>query len=188
MCDRRPRRYRRFAILTTPAAFLNAMGLRLPILLLVAMFGPDIAGQFALADRVIALPIALVAGAAGNAYFAQVAPLAREPGPAMRTLFLRTTRSLALTAAVPMALTMLLGPVLFGLVFGGAWTQAGVFAAIMAPWYGMILVTNPTSGTLGVLERQDLHLVRELLRLGVIGAAPIIAYQLHASPEGVWLR
>jgi len=178
-------RYRRFAILTTPAAFLNVMGLRLPVILVVAMFGPDIAGQFALADRVIALPIALVASAAGNAYFAQVAPLAREPGPAMRTLFLRTTRSLALTAAVPMALTMLLAPLLFGLVFGSAWTQAGVFAAIMAPWYGMILVTNPTSGTLGVLERQDLHLMRELLRLGVIGGAPLIAYQLHASPEGV---
>ena len=178
-------RYRRFAILTTPAAFLNAMGLRLPLLLLIAMFGPEVTGQFALADRVIALPITLVAGAAGNAYFAQAAPLARERSPALRELFLRTTRSLALAAAVPVALAVLLGPFLFGLVFGDEWTQAGVFAAIMAPWYGLILVTNPTSGTLGVLERQDLQLMRELLRVGVIGAAPLIAFHLHASPEGV---
>jgi O-antigen/teichoic acid export membrane protein len=179
------RRYRRFAILTTPASLLNALGLRLPLILLIAMFGPEVTGQFALADRVIALPIALLAGAAGNAYFAQAAPLAREPSLALRGLFLRTTRSLALVAIGPVALTILLGPLLFGFIFGEEWTQAGVFAAIMAPWYGLILVTNPTSGTLGVLERQDLHLVREVLRVGVIGAAPLIAFTLHASPEGV---
>ena len=181
---RAARRYRRFAIFSTPAAFLNTLGLRLPVLLLVAMFGPEVAGQYALADRAVALPVTLLAGAVGNVFYAHAAPMAREDTPALRNLFVRTTRSLALVAIVPTLLAIVLAPLLFSLVFGADWVQAGVFAAVMAPWYGVVLVTNPTD-TLDVLERQDLHLVRELLRLGIIGAAPVIAYLGGLPPVGV---
>jgi O-antigen/teichoic acid export membrane protein len=153
--------------------------------MLIAMFGPNLGGQFALADRVIALPVTLLASSVGNAYYAQAARVAREPSPELRNLFVRTTRFLAAVALVPVGLSMLLAPHLFGFVFGDDWAQAGVFVAIMAPWYGVVFVTNPTGATLDVLERQDLHLMRELLRLGFIGAIPLIAYFLHVSPVGV---
>lgn len=179
------RRYRRFAIFSTPASFLNTLGLQLPVLLLVAMFGTEVAGQYALADRAVGLPVTLLAGAVANVFYAQAAPLAREDSAALRNLFVRTTRSLAVFTVVPTLLAMVLAPLLFDIVFGADWVQAGVFAAVMAPWYGVVLVTNPTGATLGVLERQDLHLVRELLRLGFIGAVPVIAYLVGLPPIGV---
>jgi hypothetical protein len=43
-------------------------------------------------------------------------------------------------------------------------------------------VTSPTGGTLDVLERQDLHLVREVLRLVFVGSAAAISVVTHAPP------
>jgi lipopolysaccharide exporter len=134
---------------------------------------------------VVALPVTLLAGAVGNVFYAQAAPLAREDSSALRNLFVRTTRSLGLVTILPTILFVVLAPLLFRIVFGADWVQAGIFAAVMAPWYGVVLVTNPTGGTLDVLERQDLHLWRELMRLVIIGAAPIIAYHVGLPPVGV---
>jgi hypothetical protein len=50
--------------------------------------------------------------------------------------------------------------------------------------YLLTLVTSPTGATLDVLERQDLHLARELLRLVLVGGAVLIAAAAHLTPAG----
>jgi hypothetical protein len=172
------RRYRRFPLLTLPASVLNMIGLQAPLLLIVALFGASVGGQFALATRVMAAPLALLSNAIGKPYFAEAARLAHQDPAGLRGLFLSTTRSLALISIVPIILAAVLSPILFGLVFGEEWSEAGWFAAILAPMYFLQLLTNPTHGTLTVLERQDLHLQRELGRMVIIGGAVVVAWAL----------
>ena len=174
-------RYRRFPIYSAPSAFLNNVGLEAPLLLIVALYGTGVGGQFALAQRVVALPVFVLAAAVGQVYFAEAARLQQQDPTALRRLFWSTTRSLALTAIGPFLLAALLAPLLFTVLFGQAWSEAGLYVAILAPMYFLQFVATPTGGTLDVLERQDLHLVREIGRLCLIGGAVLAASALHLS-------
>jgi O-antigen/teichoic acid export membrane protein len=176
------RRYQRFPIFSSGSALMNTLGEQAPLLLLVGIYGAAVGGQFALAVRISALPVTLVAAAVSQVFVAETARLAREQPTEMRVMFGRTTRVLALLAAGPFLLIAILAPILAGLIFGEAWRDAGLYVAILAPMFYLQLVTSPTGGTLDVLERQDLHLVREVLRLVFVGAAAFISVAIHASP------
>jgi O-antigen/teichoic acid export membrane protein len=178
-------RYRRFPIFSAPSAFLTMLGVEAPLLLIVALYGAGVGGQFALAQRIVALPVGLVAAAVGQVYFAEAARRNRELPAELRTLFWKTSRTLAIIAIGPFALAALTAPLLFGPIFGHNWSEAGVYVAILAPMYFLQFVTWPTGGTLDVLERQDLHLVREIARTALVGGAVVGASALHASPIGV---
>jgi O-antigen/teichoic acid export membrane protein len=175
------RRYRRFPIFSSGSALLNALGMEIPLLLLVALFGAHVGGEYAIAQRVVALPVTLLATAVGQVYVAEAARLARDDPNALRGLFGTTTRRLGLLAIVPGVILALAAPLLAELVFGPAWAEVGIFVTILVPMYYLQLLTSPTGGTLDVLERQDLHLAREILRIVSLVAVVLVAAELHLS-------
>jgi Membrane protein involved in the export of O-antigen and teichoic acid len=175
-------RYRRFPIFSAPSALVNAVGLQAPLLIFTALYGVAVGGEYALAQRVVALPVSLGAAAVEQVFFAEAARLAREQPASIRGLYVRTTRGLALAAILPFALLALAAPTFTPLVFGEAWAQAGLYVAILAPMCYLQIITAPTGGTLDVLERQDLHLTRELLRLVFLGGAALVAAVFGLRP------
>jgi O-antigen/teichoic acid export membrane protein len=174
-------RYRRFPLFTSPSILLNTLGLEAAVLVVVALYGTDVGGHFALAQRVIQLPVTVVGVAIAQVYFAEAAQVARERPSDLRRLFWRTTRALMAVAIAPAVLGGLAAPFLFGPVFGDAWHEAGQFVAILAPMYFLIFVTSPTGATLDILERQDLRLVREIVRLVLIAGVILLALNLHLT-------
>jgi len=174
-------RFRRFPIFSAPSVALNIVGLEIPLIWMVAHYGADTGGQFALAQRVVALPVSVLAAAVGQVFFAEAARLNPERPAELRPLFIRTTRTLVLTAIGPFALGAIASLFLFGIIFGQAWSDAGLYVAILAPMYFLQFVTWPTGGTLDVLERQDLHLLREIGRLAFVGGAVVAATALDLS-------
>ena len=164
-------RYRRFAVLSTGSALLDAGTLHLPALLLSVSFAMETVGWFSLAQQVIFLPIGLIAHAASQVY-AGSAPGAAREGPArLRGLFLRTSLGLALIGAPPAIALALLGPPLFALVFGAEWAQAGTFASLMAPILLSTFVMAPLTYTLNVLGRVGILLLWDGVRfVAVLGA------------------
>jgi O-antigen/teichoic acid export membrane protein len=178
------KRYRRFPVLSAPSALINELGLQAPVLLLVAFYGVTAGGHLALALRMIGLPAAFMQSAMSQAYLSEAASRARTDPSKIRPLFWRTTRSLAMGASGPFLLAALAAPFIFGLAFGDAWAEAGLYVAILAPMYFLQFVTSPTGATLDILERQDLHLMREVARLVVTGGAVLCAAQLHVPATG----
>jgi O-antigen/teichoic acid export membrane protein len=176
------RRYRRFPILSSPSAFLNTLANQAPLLLLVALYSAPVGGQYALADRLCSLPLTLIAGAVAQVFMAESAQLAREEPEELRRLYRATTLSLARTAFLPAILLAVAAPILAGPVFGSAWQQAGIFVAILAPMYYLTFVATATGDVLSVLERQDLHLGRELLRFFLLASPIVVAARLGLSP------
>jgi O-antigen/teichoic acid export membrane protein len=174
-------RYRLFAILSTPSTFINTLGLHAPVLLIVAFYGPIVGGQLALAQRVIGLPATVFAGAIGQAFTAEAARHVRESPLELRGLFIRTTRSNALLVIGPILVAAVAAPLAFGIIFGEEWRVAGLYVVILAPMYFLQFVSAPTGAALGVLERQDLHLVREVARLLLMSGAIVVAAYLNLS-------
>ena len=177
-------RYRRFPIFSSGSALLANVGVQMPVLFMVAFYGTTVGGQFALAQRVGAIPITLVAAAVGQVFIADAARLAHDEPKAVRTLFGRTTRNLARLAIGPAGLVAILAPILAGPVLGANWAETGVFVAILVPSFYLEFVMAATGDLLYVLERQDLHLAREILRFCLIGGAVPLAATVGLPPTG----
>jgi O-antigen/teichoic acid export membrane protein len=178
------RRYRRFPLVSSWSAFLATLGQQAPVLLFVGFYGVDAGGEYALATRIGALPLSLVAGAVSQVFVAETANLARTDRLQVRYLFRRTTRSLALVGIVPVILVMVLAPLLAGVVFGTAWATVGLYLAILAPSFYLEFVVGATGDVLLVLERQGLQLAREVVRFVLIAGAIPLAAMLGLSDIG----
>ena len=164
-------RYRRFPIVTTWSAFLATLGQQAPLLLVVAFYGTEAGGEYGLAARIGALPLALIAASVSHVFVAEAARLTRTQPVGLRRLFGRTTRGLAAAALIPALAAMVLAPLLAAPLFGSPWAPVGIFIAILAPSFYLEFVIGATGDVLFVLERQGLHLVREILRFVLIGGA-----------------
>ncbi|HLL12570.1 MAG TPA: oligosaccharide flippase family protein [Rubrivivax sp.] len=136
-----------------PAAMLDAITQQLPMLLAVAWFSQQQAGQFSLAWRVTAVPVLMLASAAGTVFYQSFAQLGGDPAAARAALWLQWRR-FALLGALPSVLLLAFGGPLFAAVFGPTWREAGWLAAALTPMLFAMLISSPTSGALIVLGLQ----------------------------------
>ena len=174
-------RYRRFPLFSSGSGLLNSAGLQLPALLLTAFYSPEAAGWFALGQRAIGTPIALVGQAVAQVYLGEASRLAQENPQALRGLFLRTARKLLLVGGAPIAIFALCGPWLFTLVFGEPWYEAGTYVQLLTLMFVTQFVIVPLSPTLNVLERQDLQLLWDAGRLVLVVGGLVSANALGWS-------
>jgi O-antigen/teichoic acid export membrane protein len=138
-----------------PSAMLDAVTQQIPLWLTALWFTPDLAGQFGLAWRVLALPALMLASAAGSVFYQRFAQAIRSDDHAQAMRLMRGTwRMLALIGVVPALLMLLWGAPLFTWAFGAPWAQAGQMAAVLTPMLWAMLVSSPTSGALIVLGLQ----------------------------------
>jgi O-antigen/teichoic acid export membrane protein len=170
------RRHWHYPAYSAPSALLTSSTQLLPAVLLAALYGPAVAGWFGLGQRVMGLPVKLLAQAASQVFLGEAPRLGDDA--AVRRLFLRSAGGFALVGLLGMAPVLVLGPWLFALVFGEAWREAGAMAAVLVPQHLARFVVMPVSQTLNIYGRQDLHLAASALN----GAALVAAFGL-----GWWL-
>lgn len=125
------KRYKRFPLLTSWSQIINAAGQQLPILMLASLYSPQVAGWYALGHRVLALPVSMISNSVSQVYLAEASRLMHEAPKALPRHFLRISSKLLLFA-IPITLIGITSPWLCPLIFGRAWYQAGIYAAIMA--------------------------------------------------------
>lgn len=169
-------RYRRFPQLGMWASLLNRSALEIPSVALAALYGPEVAGSFLLAVRVVATPARLITESAYQVYVNEASRLKREAPGEMYTLFLRTLTRLA-RLAVPAALLLaVFGPWGFGVVLGPDWAESSEQLRLLAPFLVAMMLTQPVAGTLWLTERLDLQLAREVGRVSFVLIAFLIAW------------
>ncbi|MBA2777332.1 oligosaccharide flippase family protein [Billgrantia kenyensis] len=162
-------RYCKFPLFSTWSGLFNTLGKQLPALLFAALFSPVAAGLYALAHRVLAMPMSLIGEAVGKVFLSSAAQAHRrgELGP----LVAKVHATLAQIAMPPAIVLVLIGPELFALVFGERWREAGEFARWMAPWLYLVFITSPLTHLFSILERQGQGLLFQSVMLGVRLAA-----------------
>ncbi len=175
------RRYRRFPIFSSGSALLAALGQQSPLLTIVAFYGPVAGGEYALAAKVGAVPLSLLAGAVGQVFVAEAARLGRTNPPGVRRLFTKTTAVLAAVAIGPAIVGAIAAPIVAPALLGSSWAQVGLLVAILMPSFFLEFCIGATGDVLYVLERQELHLLREIVRFALIGGAIPLAAALGLS-------
>jgi O-antigen/teichoic acid export membrane protein len=169
-------RFRRFPLLATPSALLTTVGLEAPLLIISAFYGDARAGLLGLTIRVFSGPTLVIGQAIDQVFSGESSAAIREPQGTLRRLMRTTVRRLVLLGAAPAIILGLFGPWIFGVIFGSGWTEAGVYAQLLALPYLLQFAVNPVSGVLLYLERQGQMLVWSGVRLvltagGTIGCA-----------------
>ncbi len=145
-------RYRNFPIFSTWGGFLNTASVQLPPLLFAIFFSAGVAGLYALAHRVLAMPMGVVGSAVGNVFFANAAEAYREDklAPLFESVYTKLV-----SIIMPVMLVLLIdAPNLFAFVFGENWREAGELARWMAPWLAVVFIASPLSTMFTILEKQ----------------------------------
>lgn len=165
------RRYRDFPLYAAPGVLLNTLGLQAPALLLAALYDLEVAGIFALGQRVIAVPLVLVADATAQVYLGEGARLARENPRQLLSMYRRATIHLFLLGVLPFGLVAIAGEPMFAFVFGDRWIEAGTYARILSGTFALQFVAQSLSHTLNILERQRWQLAWDATRLVLVVGA-----------------
>jgi len=174
-------RYRRFPIFSGTADLIDTLGLNAPQILFAAFYGAEVAGWFALGQRVIAAPLNIVVDSVSQVYFGEAARLPRDDPRSMRRLFLKLTGRLALMGAIPVVLICALAPWFFAVVFGQSWEIAGRYVQILGVMFAIRFAVVPLQHTLNILERQDLYLAWDSARLVMVIGALLAANAMGFS-------
>ena len=162
--------YRQFPIYSSGASLLNSAGLVLPAVLLSSLYGAEVTGWFALAQRIVSLPLSVLGQAVSQVFLGEAAQDMRGEQRDLRRLFDRVTVRLLPTCAIVLIIGSC-SPFMFGFLFGKKWTMAGMYAALLAISCSGQLLTSPVSTVAILTGRQDLQLALDAIRtVLVVGA------------------
>lgn len=162
--------YQRFPKFSMLESFANNAAIQLPIIIIAAnAIGPE-AGYLMLATQAMAVPMSLIGGAVSQVYLSRAPDefRAQNLGP----FTAQVISGLAKTGVGPIIFIGMTAPVLFPLIFGGAWQRAGEMVAWMTPWFVMQFLSSPVSMTLHVTSNQLVALWLQIsgliLRVGAV--------------------
>ena len=172
------RRYARYPMVVLPSSLVDAMAVAAPLPIISAFFGVSAAGQFALVQRVAALPASLVAASFADVIHAEGSRLQQGGADSLRPLAAQSFRRLGLVGAAIYLPVLLLAPVVFPVLFGSEWNEAGVAAAILTPFLWLTVVVSPLSRLMLVSGRTDLKMLADVVCL-LVPAAALYAARHH---------
>ncbi|HJV36041.1 lipopolysaccharide biosynthesis protein [Geomonas sp.] len=136
--------YKNFPLYNLWASLINVIGLQAPPVLMSLFFSAAVTGHFALTMRLIGLPAALVGQAVGQVFY-RSAVEKNDSEEGMGGLVQDLAATLLKISFPLFAVVMLVGPDLFGAVFGASWRTSGVYARYLSPWMMVSFISSPLS-------------------------------------------
>jgi O-antigen/teichoic acid export membrane protein len=125
-------KYKQFPLLNAPTSILDGVTLALPVFFLAKDYPGAIVAYFALINRVISSPLALVSQSVGQVHLRTVADLIQNSLPVGKYLA-RLSVTLFLFAFIPLFVLTPVVPDIFAFVFGSDWREAGGILVILMP-------------------------------------------------------
>lgn len=152
--------FRRYPTYSAGSSLLKSTTQFLPTILFAILYGPAVAGVFAVAQQILRVPVRFLSNSASQVFLAEAA---QRPAAEVKRLFVRTVPRFLLLGLVGMTPILLAGPALFALVLGEPWRLAGAFAQALVAAQLARFITIPVSQVFNVFGRQDLDFKTSLL-------------------------
>ncbi len=175
------KRYADFPKFNAPAGFIFSLGQNLPVLLFGALFGPAVAGFYAMANRVSHAPVSIVATSMRRVFLQKAAEITHR-NASLTKAFSLSVISLAILGIVPFTLIYAFGQQLLVWLLGETWLEAGSFLEIIAPWLLSIWITVPCNPVFVVLRKQKFWLVLTSTLTALRLSAFTLAYAMNSDP------
>lgn len=173
--------FRKFPLYSLPTETLNVATNQLPILLFTAFVGPVAVGLYSLTQRVLSMPMGIVAGSVTEV-FKQRASTDYVKNGNCRDIYVKTFKSLSLLSIVPFIVLFVFAPMVFGFVFGQRWKEAGEYVRVMSPMYFLGFTSSPLSYVYFIAGKQKedllIHIYMAASSIGSIS----LGYYVFKTP------
>lgn len=168
------RRYKRFAMLSLPADLISAASAQLPVIVLTSRFGPEVAGFYALATRMMGAPISILGGAVRDVFKRFANEEYRLSGNCRVTY--SKTFYLLLVASVLMVIALYpFSEDLFAIFFGENWRMSGTVVTWLLPMFALRFISSPLSYTFYVVQKQNIDLIWQICLFAMtVGALTLL--------------
>lgn len=156
--------YKDFPIFRTPQTVLDAISQSLPVLMVASFSGPIVAGYYTLNKTALSVPGQLIANSVQSVFYPHFNKAYLDREPLFKPL-ITSMKWLAIVSFLPLSIVMILGPSLFGLVFGEDWYDAGIYAQWMAVATFFTIISRPAISAISVFNLQAWFLKFEIFSL-----------------------
>lgn len=177
-------RYKQFPFYSMPTGLFRVLGRSLPVFLLAMLFSPAVVGFYAMAARLIRLPMAVLGESVRRTYMQKAAEL-NQGGIGLLNSLVKITLVLAGVGILIFAPLYVWGVELFSIFLGDSWSEAGAYVSILAPWFLMLFVQIPSSVIYIIYHRQDTPLKIHIGSTVMIVGAFLLAKEMGSTPEQV---
>ena len=170
--------YDKFPKYQSFASLINALSTNAPVVLLSTFYSLEIAGYYALTNRVLMAPVSLISGSIRNVYYQKAAKIFSK-GESIRELFLKTTFNLFKIGIVPFLLIAIFAKPIFYSLFGTSWGISAVFYQLLFAWSIMLFINPPSTTTVLILGLQKFSLNFTIISLLTRILALYLGYILY---------
>ncbi len=153
--------YRQFPLLVLPTALLTTIGTSSIPLILSANYSLGEVGAFAVANRLLLAPAALIGGALTEAFRAEFVARIRDRESA-GDLYVKTLRLLVVVAAPAFGLLALLAPMLFLHIFGATYEASGAIGRAVALALFAQFINTPFAYVFVALRKSGIGLAAQV--------------------------
>jgi O-antigen/teichoic acid export membrane protein len=158
------KRYVNFPKFDLMASFTSVFSNQLIHILFNTIFASTIAGFYYLTQKVLGLPITIIAQAIGDIFKQKASEDYRDYNNA-KSIYLSTLKKLFILALFPSIILYFFSIEIFTLIFGSDWYIAGEFVQIMVPMLFLKFISSPLSFMLYIGEKQHINMYNQLLFL-----------------------
>lgn len=176
--------YRKFPLFALPSDSVNTLSQQIPILMLSRFFGPKIVGHFSFSQNILGMPLSLMSQSVSDVFKQRASADYSRLGNC-QDIFNKTSKMLSALSIVPLIIIFLFAPVIFRIVFGEAWEQAGHYTRYLAPLYVFRFIVSPLSYVFYIANRQDADLVGQIGLLFVSVGSMIFGIYMKNSNAAI---
>jgi len=145
-------------LFSAPALLANSLSYSLVTILLESLYGLEEVGYYSVSVRLLGLPLALVGTNVSKVYVERASKEYNNKGEYYETF--KKTFSFLLCVSVLMVLALyFIATPLCTFVLGSNWTDAGKIIIILAPMFGVRLITSAMSPSFVIVQKQKVELV-----------------------------
>jgi O-antigen/teichoic acid export membrane protein len=156
--------YKKFPIYNAPSAFINSIGVNLLPILILTYFGPVNAGMYALSNRIIYAPMQLLGKNLSQVFLNESSSLLTNLTK-LKRLYIKTISRLFIVGLILLVLLQVFIHFFFTFIFGDEWALSGDILQILGVMFVFQFSIIPLSEVFSVLNRQELRLIWDVIRL-----------------------
>jgi O-antigen/teichoic acid export membrane protein len=156
------KRYRKFPLYNVWIDLLSRFSGLVPIYLLLYYFSQTVVGYYALGLRLLNMPMSLLGNSIGEVFFQ------RDTQTGMMNSedrLIKLYKILVYLSMLPFMLLAITGEEIFVIIFGQAWSEAGIYAQILSFYILIRFITLPASYLAIRMEKQEYSLLFNVVNI-----------------------
>ena len=154
------------ALFSTPAVLVSCFSYSIINLFISQLYGTEILGVYSYSYRLLGLPITVISANISRMFFKDASTEYNE-SHTMKRSYLKMLIPISIISVIMVICFELFAPALFATFLGEKWREAGVFVQLLAPMYGIRLVSNSFTNATIVKGKQFVSLLIQIMYLFV---------------------